>query len=501
MLLAHQRRRLAAVLAAVLSATTAVAQTQHDSDGRVPITTHSDTARALFLRARALNETLKPHEAHDLFARAVTLDPSFALAEYYLASTSPTPKELAEHLEKAVALAPRASAGERLIILGMQARTHADRALARQLAESLVTLYPRDERAHFILATVYSAQQQYPKVIAEYRAAIAINPEYSLAYNQIGYAYRSTGDLAAAEGAFKKYVSLMPNDPNPHDSYAELLMKLGRFDESIAQYRQALAADPSFGASHVGMAADEMFLGHHAAAVASLENYYRRARDDGERRTALLTEAMVEVDRHATDAALGAMTRSFGVAVASADTSSMAADASTMGDILLEAGRVDAASAKFQQAHDLVAKSSLPAAAKDDDALARHYDLARLALARHDLMTARGEATAYATGAAAHRNDLRIRQSHELDGRIALDAKEFDVSLAALASADQESAAVWYAMARAYAGKGDLAKAKDLSMRAMHLNDLPTFPYVFTRASLAAATGSATSETARGRPR
>ena len=302
----------------------------------------------------------------------VALDSTFAFAEYYLASTSPTAKELAEHLAKAMALAPHVSAGERLIILGMQARTHADRSLARQLAESLVTLYARDERAHFILATVYSAQQLYAKVIAEYRAAITINPEYSLAYNQIGYAYRSVGDLGAAEGAFKKYVALLPNDPNPHDSYAELLMKLGRFDESIAQYREALAADSGFGESYVGIEANEMYLGHHSAAVKGLESYYRRARDDGERRTALLNEAIVEVDRRATDAALGAMARSFSIAAATSDTASMAAAASEMGDILLEAGRVDVATAKYQQAHDLIAKSSLPAAAKEDDALARH---------------------------------------------------------------------------------------------------------------------------------
>ena len=45
---------------------------------------------------------------------------------------------------------------------------------------------------------------------------------------------------ANAEKAFQKYIELIPKDPNPYDSYAELLLKMGRFEDSIAQYRKAL---------------------------------------------------------------------------------------------------------------------------------------------------------------------------------------------------------------------------------------------------------------------
>src|SRR3954466_5049198 len=250
--------------------------------GTIPITTRSDSARALYLRGRALVEALKLHEGQQLFEQAVALDPTFAMAEYSLASTAPTAKERSEHLQKALALANNASPGERLLIQGLQARRHADRALARQLAESLVVMYPRDERAHSGLAILYGAQQEHAKAIAEYQAAIDINSNYSIAYNQLGYAYRSAGNMAAAEAAFRKYIALVPDDPNPYDSYAELLMKLGRFDESIAQYKKALSIDPHFGGSYVGIAADNMFAGRHDAAITELEAYYNTARDDGE---------------------------------------------------------------------------------------------------------------------------------------------------------------------------------------------------------------------------
>ena len=76
--------------------------------------------------------------------------------------------------------------------------------------------------------------------------ATEINPKFSPAYNSLGYAYRPLEKYAEAETAFKKYIELIPDDPNPYDSYAELLMKTGRFDESIAQYRKALSVDQHF---------------------------------------------------------------------------------------------------------------------------------------------------------------------------------------------------------------------------------------------------------------
>ncbi len=462
------------------------------ADGKIPITTHSEQARALFLRGRALSDRLQVHAAHAAFEQAVAIDPSFAMGEYYLATTAPTANDLALHLRKALALAPNASPGERLFIELLDARSHADRSRQLQLAESLVVRYPLDERAHLALASIYSAQQRRENTIAEYQKAIAIDPGYSLAYNQLGFAYRSVNMLDSAQAVFLRYIALVPNDPNPHDSYAELLMKMGRFDESILEYRKALSIDPHFGASFIGVAADEMYSGRHKAALEEAQKYFVSARDDGERRTAMLTLAMIDVDNHATEAAVRVMERSYGIASATSDTASMSADAIAAADILLAAGRVDSASARYRRAHDLVAASSMSDAVKKDDELARHYDMARVAVGKHDVKLARLEASAYLGGATDAYNDARVRQARELNGLVALEAKEYDVSRTELALADQDNPAVIYAMSRTYAGEGNAAKARTLAAEALHTNILPSLPYVFTRAALASATGLAT---------
>lgn len=502
------RRRLFAGLILTLAVacrpaaqSAAAAESSTKADGKIPITTRSEEARALLLRGRALNENLQPHEAHALFQQAVALDPSFAFGEYSLAATSPTAKDIAAHLQKALELADSASPGERLLILAFEARSHGDPQRARVLADSLVTQYPKDERAHWTLGNACSAQQNYDCAIAEFRAAIAINPKYSLAFNQLGYALRGAGQMAAAETAFRQYIALVPNDPNPYDSYGELLMKAGRFDESIAQYRKALAIDEHFTGSFVGIAANEMYAGRYDAAVAELERYFSVARDDRERRAALLTLAMTYVDQGETGKALRTMERREAIARAIDDTVNMSADGVLIADILLEAGRIDAARDRFTKAHALLAASSVAAELKQDDALGSRYDAARVALVKGDLRSARVEAEAYEAGANLRRNDVRIRQAHELNGLVALVEHRFGESLTELARADLQNPAVLSAMARAHAGRDESAKTTELAAAAKHMNILPTFPYVFTRASLAAATRSVTSGSAGGMPR
>jgi len=449
---------------------------------KVPVTTSSDEARALYLRGRELADQLRQHDARQLFAQAAAKDPNFALAHYSLAQAAPTAKEFFQHLNQAVALSDKASEGERLMIRTLQAGANADPAKSLTSAEELVAKYPQDERAHQILGNAYNARQQYDKAIGEYKRAIEIDPSFSPAYNSLGYAYRPLGNNAEAEKAFKKYIELVPKDPNPYDSYAELLMKTGRFDESIEQYRKALSIDPHFGSSYVGIAADLMFQGKHDQAIAEAQKLYDAARDDGDRRTALFTQTVTYVDAGNTAKALQSVEKQYALGAKIADTAAMAGDAVSTGDILLEAGRPDEASKRYQQALKLVTASSLSGDVKEDAQLADHYNLARVALKKGDLATAKAHAAQYMSGAEAKHNDVRVRQAHELAGMIALREQKFDEAVAHLGQASQQDPYVLYTTALAYQGKGNAAKAKELAGQAASLNTLPTLDYAFVRA-------------------
>ena len=137
-----------------------------------------------------------------------------------------------------MSLADKASNGERLLILATEAGANNNPAKQKEYLDQLVAAYPNDERAHFNLGGYYFGQQDYPQAIEHYRKATEIDPSYSTAYNLLGYAYRQSGDYANAEKAFQKYIELIPKDPNPYDSYAELLLEDGpvrRVDRAVPQ--------------------------------------------------------------------------------------------------------------------------------------------------------------------------------------------------------------------------------------------------------------------------
>src|SRR5213078_59444 len=139
------------------------------------------------------------------YEEAAAKDPSFAMAHYQLAANAATAKDFFAHLKEAVALSGKASEGERLTILALEAGGNANPAKALEYQKELVAKYPNDERAHFLLGGGWFGQQEYDKAIEQYQKAVELNPSYSPAYNILGYSYRAVEKYPEAEGAFKKY--------------------------------------------------------------------------------------------------------------------------------------------------------------------------------------------------------------------------------------------------------------------------------------------------------
>jgi tetratricopeptide (TPR) repeat protein len=449
--------------------------------GKIPVTTSSAEAKAEFLQGRDLAEKLLITDSIAHSQKAVSLDPSFAWAELALANSAPTGKEFFEHLNKAVSLADKASNGEKLLILATESGANNNLAKQKEYLDQLVAAYPNDERAHFNLGGYYFGQQDFPKAIEHYKTATEIAPTYSTAYNLLGYAYRQNTDYANAEKAFQKYIELIPKDPNPYDSYAELLLKMGRFDDSIIQYRKALSIDPNFLNAHQGIAMDLAYSGEPDQAEAEVQNITRKARNDGERRTALFALTVLHVDGGKMAKALEDVNKQYVLGEKTNDVPTMAFDCQLRGNILLEMGKADQAKAEFEHGVKLTQGSNLSQAIKDNAGLVKHYNLARVALAKKDSAAAKSEADEFRKGAAASKNPFQAKQAHELDGIAALAGKDFDKAIAELQQANQQNPQDLYRLCQAYQGKGDAEKAKELCARAANFNSLPQINYAFIR--------------------
>lgn len=454
---------------------------------KMPITTSSEKALEYYLQGRELAEKLRGQESRQYFQQAVDEDPDFAIAHLQLAGVQPSAKKFFDCFYKAKALVDKVSEAERLWILGFEAGGIKGDLLGQQeMYQKLVEAYPDDERARNLLATNYFVQQKWQQAIEEYERAALINPEFSPLYNQMGYTYRFLEQYDKAEKAFRKYIELIPDDPNPYDSYAELLMKTGRFGESIEQYKAALAIRPDFVASHVGIATNLNFLGRHEEAREQLQVMYNGAKDDGQRRIVLGNMAFSYIDEGKFDQALEEYDKLYAVAESIGDTAAMAGDLGLMGFALVEMrGREKEALAKFEKATAMVQASSLSEETKALNRLGHFYNAGRAYLAMGDLEKARSNAAEYRTRVEAVGNLNQIRVAHQLHGLICLKEGKFDAAIEELLQSNLQNPYNFFYIAKAYEAKGDRAKAKEYYKKAANFNALSNSPQACIRAKAA----------------
>jgi len=451
------------------------------AEGKIPITTSSEKAREFFIQGRELVEKFRNQEARVLFEKAVDEDSNLAMAHLYLGFTSTTTTAFFESLYEALSLLGRVSEGEQLCILGAEADFNREPARQRLLYRQLVTAYPDDERAHMQLGTHFFGQQQYALAIEKYKASVRIAPEFSAPYNMMGYSYRSLEDYENSEKAFQKYIELIPNESNPYDSYAELLLKTGKYDVSIETYRKALSIDPMFTPSHIGIATNLNYQGKHRAARLQLQEMYENAQDDLQRRQALFATAVSYVDEGAIDKALEQLDKQLALSEKANDQGSMADNLGATANVLFQAGRYDEALAKYRESIRLILESDLAESIKERARVRVFYVEARFALATGEMETARTRSREYSKLVLNTDKTFQVMAAHELAGLIALEEQDFHLAINELEQANSQNTRHLYELARAYDRYGDKVKARELYTRIVDFNALNSLEYSFVR--------------------
>ncbi len=444
-------------------------------EGKIPVSTRSPEALALYLGARQHQENLRLTEARRGYQAAVDLDDNFALAHFGLVATAPTSQELYDSLKRASQAAyHRASEAEQWLIHGFQFGVNSNPAAQLEYYQMLAEAYPEDERAQRALGDFYFGEQRYAEALEQYRRASEIAPDFAPVYNDLGYCYRELGRYDEAEEALKRYVKLIPDEPNPYDSYAELLMNTGRFLESIGTYREALEREPGFFSSHLGIANNRILLEETEEARRVLQEAAQVAADASEERLVYLFTAASYLHEGKNDAALAEVRKIYEMAAASGDRFDMASELLLLGDVERDSGDVAAARATYAQALAIANEADVSEYVRLRFQRTILYRETRLAIVEADLDATLQRLEEYREKVDVRKVGFEVARIHELEGRRALAANDFARATEELALADQENTWVLYLQALAWRGRGDTEIARGFAERAAHWNGLDT---------------------------
>lgn len=213
------------------------------------------------------------------FGQAVALDSSFGLARVLHAAFAPgldSAQRMAE-ATRGMSDAARASTRELLLATALREQIAQRRGEAAKLFHAASDLYPDDALFAMLAAQNPGGQRAPAAAVEAFRAVTTRFPSYGAPYNGLAYALLTVGDTTAALEAARKQVELAPGQPNPLDSYAELLQAAGRLDSAARYYADAARADSGFTEAYVGMAELHQLRGRSADARAALVTALRLA--------------------------------------------------------------------------------------------------------------------------------------------------------------------------------------------------------------------------------
>jgi tetratricopeptide (TPR) repeat protein len=240
---------------------------------QLSVTTTSPEALVLYQKALDYAENVESASARPLLDQAIQKDPDFAMAYILRAFTGGGFDVSRQNREQALSLVDKVSPGERHWIMAAQAQADGDVPKMKQHLAELLKLHPNDQHVAYFAGNATRLVDD-TEALRHFKRATTIDPKFAAPYNQIGYIQLRKGDFAGAEQALKQYIANRPDSANPYDSYAELLLRMGRYDESIAQYEKALAKSPGFSGSLMGIGHNNVFKGDYAKARQSYKRLY-----------------------------------------------------------------------------------------------------------------------------------------------------------------------------------------------------------------------------------
>lgn len=429
----------------------------------IPITTSSKEALKYFTQGRDLAEDIEFITAAPFFDKAIAKDPGFAMAYLYRSMSGGGAKVAQENMDKAVSLADKVSEGEKLVILSYQAGNDGNAEKQKEYLDQLVKLFPSDKRAQLLAGNYFYNNYNYSKALPYLEKATELDKNFAIAYNMIGYCQSALTNYTAAEKAFQTYIKLKPTKANPYDSYAELLLTMGKYDESIAQYKKAVEIDPvNFGASLLGIGHNYIFKGNYKEARKYYQEYFDKAPAVSGKMASLYWKATSYVHEGDIDNAIMTFAERGTLAEKENLPASAIWSSAFQGQILTETGKPAEGMKYYKKASDMLEKAKLPDATKKNfatySAMWNIYGYSAMG----EFDKAKAEIEKGRPMVEGSKNPGEMMMFNSMQAYYELKKGDYDKAMEFISKADPEDPMNMYYTAVAYSQKGDKQNASKL---------------------------------------
>ncbi len=211
--------------------------------------TPSAEARRAFEEGVGHFEKFYYAEAAESFKQAIAADSTFAVAwgRLGLLHMYTMDETAARHdVTRALMLSSRATEREQLLIRLWYYRVMYENVRAAAVADSLIALYPKEAEAYLVRGQLYTGEKNIEAAVKMFERAVAADTGFALGVMSLGYAYSDLGEQDKAVSYMQRYIRMAPDAADPRASYADILLRAGRYDEALEQYRASLEHKPDY---------------------------------------------------------------------------------------------------------------------------------------------------------------------------------------------------------------------------------------------------------------
>jgi tetratricopeptide (TPR) repeat protein len=265
------------------------------SSTTLPVTTTSAKARELYEKGMVDFENLYLDRCNEDWRAAVKEDPNLAVAWAWIAFDSGNPEEISAARAKAKAIAPRLTPGEQLMIAWIAKVQEGDFLGGITAMNDMLEMYPKDKHLLYLAGNWLMGENGNDQAQRLFEKALAIDKNFPAALNDLAYVQARNRQFDKAFAAMDRYVAMLPKEPNPQDSYGELLRMAGNFEGSLQHYRAALKIDPDFVTSQLGLGDTYALMGNQERARVEYDKAIRYSHNEADRLTYSMQRAMTYV--------------------------------------------------------------------------------------------------------------------------------------------------------------------------------------------------------------